>query len=157
MTDSVCNVFISHIHEDDAELGKLKDLIARSGCTVRDASINSDRPNNAQSPEYINQEILAPRICWASTLIVVISPDTLHSEYVNWEIDYAAKQDKRIVGVWAHGANQCELPDALKKHADAIVGWQGDRVVDAIHGRINNWETPDGQACDPQDIKRYRC
>jgi hypothetical protein len=32
------NVFISHVHEDDDLLPKMKDLIAREGMVVRDGS-----------------------------------------------------------------------------------------------------------------------
>ena len=52
------NVFISHVHEDDDLLPKLKDLIGRAGMEVRDGSINSDKPNQAQSEEYIKSKIL---------------------------------------------------------------------------------------------------
>ena len=34
------NIFISHVHEDDAFLPKLKDLISNAGMEVRDGSIN---------------------------------------------------------------------------------------------------------------------
>ncbi len=56
------NVFISHVHEDDDLLPKLKALIANAGMEVRDGSITSEKPNEAQSEEYIKREILAPRI-----------------------------------------------------------------------------------------------
>ena len=62
MADDMKNVFISHIHEDDAGLGKLKDLLKAKGLTIRDYSINADNPNNAKSEDYIKSEILAPRI-----------------------------------------------------------------------------------------------
>jgi MTH538 TIR-like domain (DUF1863) len=50
MAEDIKNVFISHIHEDDDGLAKLKELVAKSGLTVRDASINSTNPNNANNP-----------------------------------------------------------------------------------------------------------
>jgi hypothetical protein len=64
---------------------------------------------------------------------------------------------KRIVGVWAHGENNCELPVALKDYADAMVGWHGDSIIDAITGKSSNWENPDGSQCPPRPIKRYSC
>ncbi len=76
MVNETKNVFISHVHEDDSGLGKLKDLLANHGMTIRDSSINSDRPNNATSPGYIKSQILAPQIQWAGTLLVYISPQT---------------------------------------------------------------------------------
>ena len=103
MADETKNVFISHIHEDDEGLAKLKELLKNNGLTIKDYSINAENPNNANSEEYIKSQILAPRIQQCSTLVVYITPDTKDSEYVNWEIEYAQSKDKRIVGVWAQG------------------------------------------------------
>jgi hypothetical protein len=155
--DKDCNVFISHIHEDDARLAELKDLIAQHGCTVRDSSVNSNTPNNANDPEYIKREILAPRINWASVLIVLVSPGTRNSPYVQWEIEYAQKQGKRIIGVWDHGSADCDIPEGLRDFASAVVGWQGERVVDAIFGRIANWEQPSGEVRPNQLTQRHNC
>jgi hypothetical protein len=157
MAEDTKNVFISHVHEDDAGLGNLKDLLIKHGMSIRDSSINSDRPNNAQSPDYIKSQILAPQIQWAGTFLVYISPQTKDSEWVNWEIEYAAKLDKRIVGVWEQGANECDVPDALKDYADAVVGWHGERIIDAINGKLDDWEHPDGTPQAPRPIKRYSC
>lgn len=151
------NVFISHVHEDDEGLAKLKSLLDKNGMTIRDYSIKSDNPNNAHSEEYIKSQILAPRIQGCSTMIVYISPDTKESHYVNWEIEYAQKEGKRIVGVWENGEKGCEVPDALADYADAVVGWHGNSIIDAINGKINGWEQPDGSPCESRDIKRYSC
>ena len=157
MPDELKNVFISHVHEDDEGLGKLKDLLRNSGMVIRDYSINSDNPNNAKSEQYIKSEILAPRIQQSGTVVVYISSETKDSEYVNWEIEYAHGLDKRIVGVWAHGETGCEVPEALKNYADAVVGWTGDRITDAINGKIDDWENPDGTQSTPRQISRYCC
>ncbi len=151
------NVFISHIHEDDHRLAPLKELLSKAGMEVRDGSIHSEKPNNAKSPEYIKSEILSPRIGWASALVVLITPDTKDSKWVTWEIECAERMGKRIVGVWDHGDAQCDIPPALDQYADAIVGWQGERVKDAIEGRINNREQPDGAVLSPRAVPRYSC
>jgi hypothetical protein len=157
MPSEVKNVFISHVHEDDAGLEKLKGLLASNGLIVRDSSINSSNPNNATNHDYIKSSILAPQINWASTLLVYVSHKTKDSQWVNWEIEYAAKQGKRIVGVWEHGTKDCELPSALKEHADAMVGWHGNSIVDAIVGEKDGWENPDGGPCEIVALKPHRC
>lgn len=139
MAQTMNSIFISHIHEDDEGLGKLKDLLKNNGRTVRDFSISSDNFNNACSDNYIKTKILGPRIKQSEVLLVYITKDTKSSKYVNWEIEYAHKKDKRIVGVWTYGEGKCEVPEALDKYADAVVGWQGKKIVDAIDGKINNW------------------
>lgn len=157
MAEGRKHVFISHVHEDDHRLAPLKDLLGRAGMEVRDGSINSDKPNAASNPDYIKSSILAPRIEWASVFVVLISPETKNSDWVTWEIECAQRMGKRIVGVWDHGEAQCDVPEALDRYADAIVGWQGERVKDAIEGKINNRETPDCEPSQARPLPRYSC
>ncbi len=42
-------------------------------------------------------------------------------------------------------------------YADAVVGWQADRVMDAVTGKINNWFTAGGEERASRDIDRYNC
>jgi hypothetical protein len=154
------NVFISHVHEDDDLVPKLKDLMSKAGMEVRDGSITSDKPNEAQSEGYIKRGILEPRIQWASALVVLITHDTAQSWWVNWEIKRAVELGKNVVGVYAHGATDADIPEELQKCGDAaIVGWQGDRVVDAVNGQIRDWDSP--ASATPRSpawlIKRYSC
>lgn len=142
------NLFISHVHEDDAEVQNLKGMLAKNGYSVRDSSIDSSKPNNAQSPEYIKSQILAPRIQWAGTLVVIISSSTHRSDWVNWEIEYAQKQGKRIVGIYIRGGKESDLPEAFKKYGDALVGWNSDNLMGAIRGEHNN-------LCQPTDSGSY--
>jgi hypothetical protein len=150
------NIFISHIHDNDHRLPELKRLLAEHGLDVRDASINSLRPNNAQNEEYIKYEILAPRIDWAGVLVVLITADTRNSDYVNWEIEYASRHDTRIVGVWDWGEAGVDVPEALKDCADAIVTWQGETIVDAINGE-NIFCKADGTPRELAQLPRHNC
>lgn len=150
------NVFISHVHADDKGLGKLKDLLKPQGMEIRDSSIHTGKFNNANDPAYIKTQILAPAINWAGVFICYVSPQTKNSEWVNWEIEYAAKQGKRIVGIWADGEKECELPAALNEHADALVGWSSGAIIDAINGK-DQFETPDGGPCAIVPLKRHPC
>lgn len=150
------NVFISHVHADDHGLQKLKDLLKPHGVDMRDSSIHTGKFNNASDPHYIKTQILAPAINWAGVFICYVSPKTRDSEWVNWEIEYAAKQGKRIVGIWEHGDKDCQLPRALEEHADAMVGWNGSAIIDAIEGK-DHWERPDGSASAFVQLKRHPC
>jgi hypothetical protein len=154
------NVFISHIHEDDALLSDLKDLISRAGMDVRDYSITDEKPNAAKNEDYIKYQILAPQIDRCSTLVCLVSNNTVYSDYVNWEVKYAIEHDKRVVGVYVQGTSNADLPEELDKLGDAaIVGWQGQRVVDAINGDISDWDDPQtGQPRSPEwRLERHRC
>lgn len=147
------HIFISHIHEDDEHVQKLKDLLATKGMDVKNGSITEDKFNNAQNEQYIKNEILKPRIDWASCLVVLVSEDTKDSDWVNWEIEYAQQTDTRIVAVYEHGEAGVELPEAAEDYADAVVEWKGDQIVDAINGE-DCWQAPDGQPRPEQPLKR---
>ncbi|CPU27645.1 MTH538 TIR-like domain (DUF1863) [Mycobacteroides abscessus] len=150
------NVFISHRHEDDALVGQLKTLLSKNGADVRDSSVTSNTPNDANSESYIKQ-ILADRIKWAGKIIVIISPDTKNHEWVSWEIEYANRYpDKRIIGVWAPGAAGADMPPELDEYADAVVGWNSEAIIDALNGK-DNWQGPDGATVPPRSIKRLAC
>ena len=158
MTNERRNVFISHIHEDDAGLGDFKDLLARNGMDVRDYSITSDKENNAKADDYIKYKILAPRIDACSTMVVYVTPETKQSDYVNWEIEYAFKNAKTIVGVWERGSRGCELPEALEECHDAIVGWSSDNIIDAINGDYRGRSHADGSPMnEATPITRHPC
>jgi hypothetical protein len=151
------NIFVSHIQEDEAHIRAMKTLLQGAGFSVRDSSITSERPNAAKSDSYIKSGILAPAIQWAGTLVVIISPGTKDSTWVNWEIEHAHREGKRIVGVWTHGAADSDVPDALDKYADAVVGWRAERIKDAIAGDIDNWECSDGTPRASRPIVRHGC
>jgi Icc-related predicted phosphoesterase len=157
MMSNMKDVFISHIHEDDTGLAKVKDLVEKHGLTVRDGSINSDKPNNAKNDDYIMREIITPRIKWCSTMVVYVTPGTKDSEWVNREIEKAQQLEKRIVGVWANGHAGCEIPEALRDCADAMVGWDGGRIVDAITGQFEGRENIDGSLASPLNYARIKC
>lgn len=157
MADKICNVFISHIHENDRRLSPLKDLLKNNGCSARDSSVNSSNPNEAKSPDYIKREILVPRIDWAGTVVVLVTPDTKDSEWVNWEIEYAHKQGKRIVGIWDLGNKDCEVPEALDRYGHAVVPWRAEQIIDAIFGRIDEWRDAEGNSRPERPIARYSC
>ena len=149
------NVFISHIHKDDDRVRALKDLLKSKGVEVRDGSIDSSKPNAAANEQYIKSNILAPRIDWSGAFIALIGPGTHTSEWVEWEIDYAHKKDKTIIGVWDQGAKDSDLPEGLDKYADAIVGWNGDSIVDALEGK-ETWSVPSGRRRE-RPIDRHNC
>ena len=147
--DKIKNLFISHVHEDDAAVKGVKDLIDSKGYAIRDSSIVSEKPNQAKSANYIKSEILAPRIEWAGTMVVVISPETHTSKWVNWEIEQANRQGKRIVGVYARGGTEADVPEAFERYGSALVGWNTESIIDAVDGRKNDFQRPDGSPRAP--------
>jgi hypothetical protein len=157
MQNDVRNVFISHVHNDDHRLEPLKELLASNGIEARDSSITSEKPNAAKSEDYIMNEILAPRIDWAGVVIVLITPDTKDSAWVDREIRYAQEHDKRIVGVWDEDQKGCEVPEALEEYESAIVPWDAPLIIKAAFGDIDEWIEPNGQTRAPRPFPREVC
>ncbi|MYF45724.1 MAG: TIR domain-containing protein [Rhodobacteraceae bacterium] len=157
MSDQIKNIFISHVSKDDQGLTDLKELLKKNGMEARDSSITSEKPNNAKEEEYIKSKILKPRITWAGCMIVYISPETKDSEWVNWEIQEANKQDMTIIGVWERGAKGCEIPEALDQYGHALVGWNAEKIINAINGECDGFEYQDGTPMPKRTIRRHPC
>lgn len=143
MAKEVINVFVSHFHEDEERISKMKVLLG-DDYSIRNYSVTSDKYNNAKSEDYI-KSMLRPLINQASVLICLIGPNTHDSKWVNWEIEQALKQGKRIIGVYTWGAKDSDIPPALEDSADAMVGWNHDTILDAINGD-NIFTNADGSA-----------
>lgn len=152
-------VFVSHVHEDDKHIQELRSLLTDRGYEVQVSAVDSASPNDAHDEAYIKSDILAPRISWAAggAMVVLISPETKNSKWVDWEIRYAQSKEMRIVGVWTHGAAECDVPDGLTQYADTVVGWNADRIEGAISGTINDWTSSDGTPRDRQKIRQFGC
>ena len=150
------NVFVSHIQEDESHIKKMYDLLRGAGFECKDSSITSTSPNKATDEDYIKYKVISPQIEWASTVVVLITPQTKDSKWVEWEIVRANALGKRIVGVWTHGESGCELPAPLVKFADSVVGWNAGSIIKAINGQ-ESWECSDGSEMDDREIKRIKC
>lgn len=141
----IINIFVSHAGEDENKIEPVKQLMRNKGFIIRDDSITESEPNNASNPDYIKYQILADRINRAGCMVVLIGDKTASKDWVNWEIDYAMKKEKRIVGVFLKGAKDNDIPDALLKYGDALVGWNSNKIADAINGE-DIWLDSSGKA-----------
>lgn len=143
------HIFISHHHADDTEVNKLIYLLSRSGHDIRNSSIrakpaNQRRLNQGLVKDETIRRLLRMKISWAGTVVVLIGKDTHSRPWVNWEIEQANKQGKRIVGVYVRGGTEADKPTALEKYASAIVGWDTDCVMAAIDGTENPFHNSEG-------------
>lgn len=141
--DKTRNVFLSHYHKDEANIQKLKDLLAPKGYIIKNSSVESSKPNKLKNTAAIKR-LLRMRIHWAGTFICLIGPETHTRKWVDWEIEQANKKGKRIVGLYIRGANKSDVPMSFEKYGDSLIGWNTDKIIGAIEGKINNWENPDG-------------
>ena len=94
----------------------------------------------SNNEEYI-KKLIRPQIDWAGTVIVLIGKNTSKSDYVNWEIEYAAKKGRRIVGVYLPGESESKLPDAFNKYGNSLQKWSGESIISGINGN-DEWNGP---------------
>lgn len=147
------HVFISHHHADDDHVEKMTKLLVDKGADIRNSSIrakpaNQERLKKGMIPERTLKRLLRMKISWAKTVVVLVGANTHSRPWVNWEIDQANAQGKRIVGVFTHGSKDAELPESLRKYGSAIVGWNAKGILDAIDGGQNQFQNPDGSPRD---------
>lgn len=135
------NVFVSHYHEDEENIKNFKDLLSDDYC-IKNYSVTSEKYNRAENEDYI-KSLLRPLINQSSTLICLIGPETHDSKWVDWEIREAEKLDKQIIGLYIRGAQDSDIPPALEEYADAIVGWQSEKIKAALDGETS-FEKADG-------------
>lgn len=155
MSNKSINIFIAHYGKDEKYIPRLKGLLTRQNYNVRDSSIVETEPNKAKNPEYI-KGLIRPRIDWAGTVLVLIGPKTHEREWVNWEIDYAVKHEKRVVGVFMPGATDADVPDSLNDLGDACVAWNSDKLAAAIEGE-NIWHDSEGYDRPVDHTGRVTC
>lgn len=144
------HVFISHHHADDERVTSLTEMLKRSSYEIRNSSIrakpaNEERLRKGLIPERTLKRLLRMKMSWASTVVVVIGKNTHQRPWVNWEIETANQLGKRIVGVYERGGTENDIPEALKKYGDARVAWNSKNIIDAIEGKCDPTEKPDGE------------
>lgn len=148
-SESRRHLFISHHHRDDAMVDKFTRLLGSKGWDVRNSSIrakpaNQERIDKGMVKDSTIKRLLQMKISWASTVVVLIGQQTHKRPWVNWEIDQANAQGKRIVGVFEQGGKDTDIPESLEKYASAIVGWNADSIQKAVDGGENTFENTDG-------------
>ncbi|MEI9954799.1 MAG: TIR domain-containing protein [Ferruginibacter sp.] len=128
---------------------------------MRNFSVDSTNHKDGRRPSNeVIERLLRMRVNWSSTIICLIGPETHKSSWVNYEIDQAHLQGKRIVGLYLHGSNNnVELPDSFKKYGGTPLGWNSlDKLGNAIEGKYLPAENPDGTVRAPiYSITRVKC
>ncbi len=141
------NVFISHYGKDDEHVQSLKTRLNVQGYEVRNFSVDSTNHKDGRKPSKpVIERLLRMRISWSSTFICLIGPKTHTRAWVDYEIDKAFNQGKRIIGVYTHGNKEtAELPKNLEKVASNIIGWNSiEKIGEIISGKNYPMEGPDG-------------
>ena len=145
--DKSHNIFISHYGKDDEYVQSLKARLKDHGYNIRNFSVDSTNHKDGRIPSKpVIERLLQMRINWSSTFICLIGPKTHTRAWVNYEIQKAVEQGKRIIGVYTHGSKEtAELPKNLEKVASNLIGWNSiDKIGEIISGKNYPIENADG-------------
>lgn len=155
------NIFISHYGKDDEHVQSLKNRLKERGYEVRNFSVDSTNHKGGRIPKKeVVERLLKMRIKWSGTFICLIGPKTHTRDWVDFEINEAHLQGKRIIGVYTHGNMEtAELPENLRKYASNIIGWNSvDKLGELIAGENTPIENPDGVIASPlHSRKAIKC
>jgi hypothetical protein len=132
----------------------MTELLSKKGYDIRNSSIrakpaNQERLDKGLIREEVLRRLLRMKISWAGTVVVLVGQETHSRDWVNWEIEEANKQGKRIVGVYERGGTEVKIPEPLEKYATSIVGWNSDSIIAAIDGDENAFQNSDGSTRSP--------
>lgn len=149
-------IFVPHIHEDDEYVGELREMLNRHGREADVSAIDSTCPNNAHDHDYIMSKYIRPKVEWCEAIVVLISPETQESTWVDEEIELAKELGRAIIGVYLPGAEGCPLPEGLEDYAHAVVAYDEQQILGALDGAINT--ISDGAGNTRQSsVVRHNC
>lgn len=157
------NVFISHHHKDDKSVTDFTNLLAGKDYTIRNSSIrvkpgNQERLNKKMVSDDTIKRLIRMKMAWAGTVVVLIGAQTHSRDWVNWEIEEAAKQEKRVIGVFMQGAKDSDIPENLEKYGDGLVGWNSDKIIAGLEGEDVGWCNSGGEPkTSSHSVKRVAC
>jgi hypothetical protein len=142
------HLFISHHHKDDQVVSDFLSLISGHGYDVRNSSIrakpkNQERLDKNMVSDEVIKRLLRMKIAWAGTVVVLIGSETHTRPWVDWEINKAKEQGKRIIGVFERGGTDADVPQGLKDYGSAIVNWNTESIINAVDGE-NTFKNADG-------------
>lgn len=154
------NVFISHHGSDDDKVQSLKNRVKDKGYNVCNYSVDSTKHTEKKRPsDAVIHRYLRRQITWAGTFICLIGKETHSRKWVNDEIRMAHLQGKKIVGIFTHGNNNVELPEAYKKYGGSTMGWNSlDKLGDVMKDKEFPVENPDGTPRAPlYKMSKIKC
>lgn len=123
-------IFISHAWSYSSDYFKLIEFLDKAPFFIySDYSVPTHdsfgRLNNEQLKEQIKNQIRPVQV-----VLVLSGIYVSHSNWIDFEIEYARELGKPIVGIQPWGS--INTPASVTKYATEIVGWNTSSIVDAI-------------------------
>lgn len=124
-------LFISHSWDYSEEYERMVDLLSDANYfDFRNYSVPEEDAIDTTSDDELEDELREGQIKPSSVVIALAGLYSSYSDWIGREIRIADDEDKPILGVEPWGSENTS--DYVERHADRMVGWNTDSVVEAV-------------------------
>lgn len=116
------NVFISFAYEDLDAVNLLRGQAKNENSELEFNDFSVREAFESERAPYIQQK-LRERINQCSTTVVYLSPDTVESKWVQWEVEKSIELGKRVIGTYSGDRPPSQLPNCIAENQIKIVAW----------------------------------
>lgn len=131
-----CNVFISFVEEDLADVNLLRGQAKNDNSDVEFNDWSLKEPYDSTKAEYIKRGI-RERIRQCSVTLVYVSNRTADSKWVDWEIRETIAMGKRVVAMHKGTTPPARLPKAIVDNRIPVVPWNQAELTKALGKQAN--------------------
>lgn len=131
-----CNVFISFVEEDLADVNLLRGQAKNDNSDVEFNDWSLKEPYDSTKAEYIKRGI-RERIRQCSVTLVYVSNRTADSKWVDWEIRETIAMGKRVVAMHKGTTPPARLPKAVVDNRIPVVPWNQAELTKALGKQAN--------------------
>lgn len=122
----IYRIFISHAWEYNEEYYRLIDYLdAEPNFKYANYSVPEHDPADGNIEEALKRQIRPVEV-----VLILAGMYVSHSDWIQFEIDFAQLIGKPIIGVKPWGSER--IPQAVQDAADEIVSWNTPSIVSAI-------------------------
>lgn len=124
-------IFISFQHDDKLQAQGFNLLRWNPNVPVEFVGRHLLSPVDSKDPNYIRSKI-REMLDGTSVVVVLIGHATADSDWVDYEIRAGLAQEKGVVGIRLKGAENAEIPQALREAEAKVIDWNPDVFADEI-------------------------
>lgn len=117
------NVFISFAAEDIDEVNMLRGQAKNPNSPMDFVDRSVREPYDSKRADYIKQRI-SERIRQASMTVVLLTDNSVKSQWVDWEIERSLELGRKVVAFHVGDSLPKSLPSAVVKNKIKIVPWR---------------------------------
>lgn len=133
------HVFISFANEDIDNITLLRGQLKNENTDLDFSDYSVKEPYDSTNSEYIKRQI-TDQIKLCSVTLVYLSPDSMNSKWVSWEISKSKELGKGVIGVYKDTEKPINIPTGIRNKLDSIVKWNHQEIMQAIEKANRNRE-----------------